>query len=248
MRVAVVGGTGLVGRHVVRSLVNSGHDAAVVSRSSGVDAFTGNGLREALAGVHAVIDVINTTSLDPDEAASFFSTVTLNLLAAESELGIGHHVLLSIVGVDRGMANPHYVAKRRQEQAVDSGGVPWTILRSTQFFEFAEQVVGWTREGDTATVPPLLIQPAAAAEVADELVRLAVGAPRNATVELGGPRREDLVDMTRRVLAVRGEPLELRPTWRFGPFDTDMAGDVLLPGADATTTRTDLGAWLKESS
>ncbi len=248
MRVAVVGGTGLVGSNVVRSLAKDGHDPVSVSRSSGADAATGDGLREALSGAHAVVDVINTDSLDPAAASSFFTTVTRNLLELESELGIGHHLLLSIVGVDRGMKNPHYVAKRRQEQVVESGGVPWTILRATQFFEFAELVVGWTRTDDSATVPPLLIQPAAATEVAAVLAQLAVSQPLNAIVELGGPRREDLVDMTRRVLAARGESLDLRPAWTFGPFDTDMAGDVLLPGPNARTTATDLSGWLTKPS
>jgi uncharacterized protein YbjT (DUF2867 family) len=245
MRVAVAGGTGLVGGHVVRSLRQTGHEAVVISKSTGADAITGEGLRDALSGVNAVVDVTNTSSLEPDEVSTFFTTVTSNLLEAESELGVGHHVLLSIVGVDRGMSNPHYRAKRRQEQAVESATVPWTILRATQFFEFAEMVVGWTRDGDAAAVPPLLIQPAAATDVAAELARLATSEPLNDTTELGGPRREDLLDMTRRILTARGESLDLQPDWQIGPFDTDMAGDVLLPGPDAKITTTDLGTWLR---
>jgi uncharacterized protein YbjT (DUF2867 family) len=245
MRVAVVGGTGLVGGHVVRSLTETGHDAVVISRSSGADAATGDGLRDALAGSDAVIDVTNTASLDLEQASAFFTTVTTNLLEAEADLGIDHHVLLSIVGVDRVRNNPHYAAKFQQEQAASSGTVPLSIVRATQFFEFPEMVLGWTRDGDTATVPPLLIQPAAAADVAAELALLATSSPLNAITELGGPRREDMVDMTRRILAARGDHVELEPSWQVGPFDTDMAGDVLLPSPDAKTTLTDLDTWLR---
>jgi hypothetical protein len=133
---------------------------------------------------------------------------------------------------------------RNLMRAGEEVGVGHHVLRATQFFEFAEMVVGWTRQGDTATVPPLLIEPAAARDIAAELADLAAGAPLNGTAEVAGPRREDFVDMTRRILTARGQHPTLEPAWGFGPFGTDTAGDVLLPDASVRTTSTDLDAWL----
>jgi uncharacterized protein YbjT (DUF2867 family) len=243
-RVAVVGGTGLVGRHVVAALGRAGHDAVVLARSTGVDAYTGAGLDEALVGVEAVIDVTTSAALDPDEARDFFATTTGRLLAAEERAGVGHHVALSIVGVDRVEGNAHYAGKRRQEEAVLAGAVPATVMRATQFHEFAGQVVGWTRRGDVAIVPPLLVQPVAASDVGEALGEIAAGAPQGRSRDLAGPEPQDLVDMARRTMAARGEQVHLVASWRDGPFRVEMAGEVLLPGPDARYAPTTFDAWL----
>lgn len=156
MRVAVVGGTGLVGGHTTEALRHAGHDAVVVARSTGTDVTTGAGLDAALAGVEAVIDVTNTFAQDADEAREFFAAATGHLLATEQRAGVGHHVVLSIVGVDRVGGNAHFAGKRRQEELTLAGPVPATIMRATQFHEFAAMVVGWTQQGDAATVPRTL--------------------------------------------------------------------------------------------
>ncbi|MGH3089387.1 MAG: SDR family oxidoreductase [Rubrobacteraceae bacterium] len=244
MRVAVVGGTGLVGRYTVESLERTGHEAVVVARSRGVDVATGAGLDGALAGVEAVIDVTNKTATDPDVAREFFGATTGQLLAAERRAGVGHHVVLSIVGVDLVEGNAHYAGKRRQEELVEAGSIPFTILRATQFHEFAEMVVGWTREGDVATVPPLLAQPLAASDVGRVLAEIATGPPQGRAPDLAGPETQDLVDMARRALAARGESVRLAPSWREGPFGVEMAGEVLLPGPDARIAPTTFDAWL----
>lgn len=243
MRVAVAGGTGLAGRHTVKALRNAGHDAVVLARSLGVDLTTGEGLADTLVGVDAVIDASNTPTSSPEQARAWFATTTGRLLAAERQAGVGHHVVLSIVGVDRVQDNAHYAGKRAQERAALAGPVPATILRATQFFDYAAMVVGWTRQGRVARVPPLLLQPVAVADVADVLVQVAVGAPQQGVVELAGPEPQDLVDMVRRLLAARGESLRLLPGWG-GRFGVELAGEVLLPGPDAQIAPTTFEAWL----
>ena len=163
MRIAVAGGTGLVGGMTVRALERAGHDPVVISRSTGANTITGDGLDEALQGVEAVVDASNTNELEADATRAFFGTSTKNLLAAEERAGVGHHVVLSIIGIDRVSGNGHYAGKLRQEEVAEAGPVPVTILRAAQFFEFAELVMGWMRDGDTITLPPLLLQPVAAA-------------------------------------------------------------------------------------
>ena len=175
-KVAVVGATGQVGRHVAADLGRDGYEAVAISRSAGVDVVTGAGLDEALAGVDAVVDVLNTT--DQENAVAFFGATTRNLLDAEQRTGVRHHVLLSIVGIDRVEGNPHYAGKREQERLVEDGPVPWTILRATQFFGFAAMVAERTVRDGVAAVPPLLMQPVDVADVADVLVRTAVGTPQ----------------------------------------------------------------------
>ncbi len=241
-RIGVAGGTGLVGRHVMEALRRAGHEAVALTRASGVDLVAGDGLADALRGVRAVIDVTNTPATDADETRAFFGTATRNLLAAEERAGVEHHVALSIVGVDRVPGNAHYAGKRLQEELVKDGPVAATIVRATQFHEFAAMVVSWTRRGDVAAVPPLLVQPAAAADVGDALARAALDDPAG-TIEVAGPEPQDLVDMARRTLAARGEPLRLVPTWR-GLFGVEMAGEVLLPGPEAVITPTTFERWL----
>lgn len=154
-----------------------------------------------------------------------------------------HHVLLSIVGIDRGQQNFHYDAKREQERLVAAGQVPWTIVRATQFHDFAATVVGWTERDGRATVPPLLVQPVAPADVADVLSETAVGEPQYRHFDLAGPHTEDLVDMARRTLAARGRSVRLEPTWR-GVLGDSMSGEKLLPGAEARIAPTSFDDWL----
>lgn len=243
MRVAVIGGTGNIGRLTVKALERSGHDPVVVARSRGVDVLTGTGLDQALTGVEAVIDVTNTSASERDSAREFFSTSTRNLVGAEARVGVGHHVVLSIVNIDKVEGNAHYVGKRAQEEVALAGPVPATVVRATQFHDFAAMVVGWTRRGDVATIAPLLVQPIAPADVADALVRAALGLPQGRARDIAGPETQDLVDMARRTLAVRGESVRLVPTWR-GPFGREMCGEVLLPSEDAWLARTTFDEWL----
>jgi uncharacterized protein YbjT (DUF2867 family) len=243
MRVAVAGGTGRIGRLAVEALGRTGHEAVVLSRSAGVDLVSGEGLAQALAGTEAVIDVTSSTAADPGETRAFFGAVTRNLLAAEQEVGARHHVVLSILGLDRITGNAHYAGKRHQEELVRASSTPASIVRATQFHDFAEMVVSWTRDGDTATLPPLLVQPIAPADVAEVLVEVATGDPRDQMIDVAGPEPQDLVDMARRTLTARGETVRLAPTWR-GVFGVEAAGEVLLPGPEARIAPTTFDEWL----
>ena len=244
MRIAVAGGTGQVGRPTIASLKLKGHEAISLSRSDGVDLMTGAGLAPALKGVDCVIDVTNTIATERADTEHFFGTVSATLLDAELQAGVGHHVVLSISGVDQIEGNGHYFGKRRQEQVVRDGPVPWTIQRAAQFFELAAMVVGWTLHDGTATIPPLLMQPVAAADVGKVLAELAVGPPLGIAPDLVGPKQEDLVDMARRTLAARGDTTRLLPSWRNVPFGVEAAGEVLLPGEGARVAETSFDAWL----
>jgi uncharacterized protein YbjT (DUF2867 family) len=242
VKIAVAGGSGLVGRHTVEAVRHFGHDPLVLARSAGVDLTTGAGLAAAVGG-DAVIDVTNTPSVNTDQLRTFFAAVTGHLLAAEHHAGVRHHVVLSIVGLDRLPNDGHYAGKREQERLALSGPVPASVVRATQFFDFAAQMVSWMRRGQSAALPPLLVQPVAVSDVADTLVEVAVGEPINGIFELAGPETQDLVDMARRTLAARGESLRLIPTWR-GRYGVEMAGEILLPGRDARLAPTTFEDWL----
>src|SRR5690606_29141022 len=211
MRVAVAGATGKLGSLTVAALERDGHETVRISRSLGVDLLTGEGLDEALTGVEAVIDVTNNPTADWAEAVSYFGARTANLLAGEERAGVGHHVLLSITAAERVEDNAHYAGKREQERLVSEGPVPWTIVPSAQFHDFAAMVAGWTERDGVATVPPLVVQPVAPADLADILAEIAVGPPRGRYVDVAGPRREDLVDMARRTLRARGHAVTVVP-------------------------------------
>ncbi|WP_433149994.1 SDR family oxidoreductase [Actinomadura nitritigenes] len=243
MRIAVAGATGNIGALTVAALQKAGHDVVRISRSLGVDLVTGDGLDAALAGVGAVVDATNATAADPAETVAFFTAATRNLLAAEERAGVGHHVLLSIAGVDRVEGNAHYAGKREQERLVAAGPVPWSIVPATQFHDFAAMLAGWTERDGVAAIPPLLVQPVAPADVADVLAEVAAGTPQGRCPDLAGPEPQDLVDMARRTHQARGRTVKLVPTWA-GPLGTDMAGDVLLPGEGARIAPTTFEEWL----
>lgn len=243
MRISVAGATGNIGALTVAALERDGHEVVRISRSLGVDLLTGAGLEEALTGVDAVVDTTNAPPGDAAATTEYFGTSTRNVLDAELRAGVGHHVLLSIVGIARIEGNSHYAGKREQERLVAEGPVPWTIVPATQFHDFAAMVAAWTEQDGVATIAPLLVQPIAPADIADVLAEVATGAPWGHHVDVAGPETQDLVDMARRTHAVRGQDVKLVPTWS-GVFGPSMAGDVLLPATDARIAPTTFDAWL----
>lgn len=242
MRIAVAGGTGVVGVHVVSALEQAGHEAVVLSRSSGVDLETGTGLDDALAGVGGVIDVSNVATQSRRRSVEFFTSATVNLLAAGARAGVRHHAVLSIVGSDR-VDLGYYAGKREQERLTEAGPLPWSILRATQFHEFAGQVLDQV-PGPVAVVPRMRTQPVAASDVGAALASLVVGPPVGRAVELAGPREEHLPDMARRLLAARGSRRKVVAVRLPARGGAAMAAGGLLPGPDARLSRLTFDEWL----
>jgi uncharacterized protein YbjT (DUF2867 family) len=243
VRVAVAGGTGVVGRHVVAVLGEHDHEAVVLSRRDGVDVVSGAGLDRALEGADVVVDVSNVASLRRAVAERFFPAVSRRLLDAGRRAGVRHHVALSIVGIDD-VDTGYYAGKRAQEQVLLGGGAPASVLRATQFHEFAEQVMHRSGLGPVRPVPRMQVQPVAAREVAEALVELALGDPVGRAPDLGGPQPHDLVDLARRVVAARGERWRVLPLPVPGAPGRAMAGGALLPGPGARLGRTTFEEWL----
>ena len=245
MRVAVAGASGNIGPLTGPALRRHGHDPVPISRSHGVDLVAGRGLDEALTGVDIVVDAISAPPADREATVAYFAAATRNLLRAEQEAGVRHHVLLSIVEVHRIAGNAHYFGKREQERLVSAGDVPWTIVPFTQFFDFAATVATWTEQDGTAYLAPLLIQPIAPGDVAEVLAEVAGGPPQGRHRDVAGPDRHDLVDMARRTQQADGREMTLVPTWE-GILGADMAGNVLLPGPDARIAPTTFDDWLAD--
>lgn len=246
MRIAVFGGTGMVGRQVVGLLQRAGHTAVAASRSTGVDLRSGTGLDATLADVDAAIDVTNESEGDAESSRAAFGRLTANLLAAEQRAGVRHHVLLSIVSAPRLPHVPHYAGKLRQEELVSQSSVPYTILRTTQFHEFAGQMAGWSVRDGVITLPPVLLQPVASTDAAAVLVELALGVPQGLAAELAGPETHDLVDMARRTLEARGDRTPIRASWRGVAFGPEAGGEVFLAGPDARIGPMTVDAWLAQ--
>lgn len=242
MRIAVAGGTGMVGKHVVARVREQGHEAVVLSRGSGQDLTTGAGLDEALAGVDVVIDCSNVMSPTARASVRFFESATRNLLAAEERAGVRHHVVLSIVGIDR-VDYGYYAGKRRQEELALAGPVPVTVLRATQFHEFAGQVMAAVK-GPVAYVPKMLTQPVAAGEVAAELVRLASGEPQGMAPEIAGPEVHQLADLARRLLQATGSRRRLVATRFPGKGGKAMASGECLPTGAGPRGKVTFDEWL----
>jgi uncharacterized protein YbjT (DUF2867 family) len=240
--IAVAGGTGVVGRRAVAALRERGAQVRVLSRDTGFDLLTGAGLDEALDGVTAVVDVSNISTTKAKRSVAFFETATSNLLRAERRAGVEHHVTLSIVGSDR-VDLGYYAGKRRQEELVRTGDVPWTILRATQFHEFAAQVAGQMR-GPVVVVPRMRTQPVAAAEVGDLLATLALDAPAGMAEELAGPEVHELPDLVRRLLRARHARRLTLPVRLPGEVGRGLAGGALLPRGDGPRGRQTWDSWL----
>lgn len=206
MKIVVIGGTGLIGSRLVNNLRANGHEAVAASPKTGVNSVTGHGLADALKGAAVVIDVTNSPSWEDTEVVQFFETSTRNLLAFEAAEGVGHHVALSVVGTERLLESGFFRAKLEQENLIKASKNPYTIVRATQFFEFVKQIVDYSTEDNIVRMPPALIQPMAADDVASAVARIATNSPVNGTVEIAGPERFRLDELARKFLAARPDP------------------------------------------
>jgi uncharacterized protein YbjT (DUF2867 family) len=245
MRVAVAGGTGLVGRYVVTALIDAGHDPVVLSRTQGVDLASGTGLDQALTGAQVLVDVSNVATLSRRRATEFFGASTRHLREAGVRAGVRHLVVLSIVGVDR-VDTGYYAGKRRQEELALAGPIEASVLRATQFHEFAAQLLARSR-GPVAVVPKMRVQPIAAREVANALVTLTLGPATGYAPELAGPEEHDLVDMVRRVVAARKLRRALLPVRVPGAAGRAMTDGALLPTGPGPRGRQTFDEWLEQS-
>ncbi|WP_279483767.1 SDR family oxidoreductase [Aureimonas sp. SK2] len=205
MKIVVMGGSGLIGRHLTTELARQGHEAIAASPSSGVNALTGEGLADVLHGADVVVDVSNSPSFEDAAVLDFFERSGRNLLAAEREAGVKHHVALSIVGTDRLEGNGYFRAKVAQERLIRDSGMPFTIVRATQFFEFVATIAEASIDGGRLVVPDADFQPIAAVDVAAALAEVALAPPRNATIEIAGPDRLPFRDFVVSRLAADGD-------------------------------------------
>jgi uncharacterized protein YbjT (DUF2867 family) len=241
MRIAVAGGTGAVGRHLVALAAQAGHDVAVLARSSGVDLSTGEGLAGAVQGADVLVDVFGPATAGR-RAVGAFEQATVRLLSAGQQAGVTHHLVLSVVGCDR-VPSGYYRGKVRQEQLVLAGPVPATVLRATQFHEFPGQLLARV-PGPVVPLPVMRVQPVAAREVAEHLLGLATGPPRGRVPDLAGPEQHLLADLARRVLRARGSRrrvLSVRPP---GAVGRELAAGGVLPQGDGPRGSTTFAQWL----
>jgi uncharacterized protein YbjT (DUF2867 family) len=246
MKIAVVGATGSVGRHIVEVLSARGHDVVPMSRRNGVDVVTGKGLAEALAGVEVVIDAASNPTPDQKEATDFFTTSAGHLQQASAKAGVKRIVVVSIIGIDKFKAG-YYAAKVAHEKAMLAGPVPVRIVRSAQFHELVARMIDWGRQGDVAYVPKMKTQLVAARTAAETIADVATKpSADNGIVEVGGPRTEELLDAARRLVARRHDGLRIEAA--SNPADPDRAlyeTDVMLPGPHARLGGPTFQAWLE---
>src|SRR5215468_6428756 len=209
MKIVVIGGTGLIGSKTVAILRQGGHDVLAASPKDGVNTITGEGLREALVGAQVVIDLANSPSFEDKAVLEFFQTSGRNLLAAETAAGVGHHVALSIVGTDRTPDNGYFRAKVAQEKLIKASGIPYTIIRSTQFLEFLKGIAASSADGNVVRLSPGLFQPIAADDVAANVAEVALASPRNGIIEIAGPERAPFNEIIARYLKAVGDPRQV---------------------------------------
>ena len=248
MKIVVVGGTGLIGSKLVRKLIERGHEAIAAAPKTGVNSITGEGLAEALKGASVVVDVTNSPSWEDAAVLNFFETSTRNLLTFEAAAGVGHHVALSVVGTERLLESGFFRAKMAQENLIKSSSVPYSIVRATQFFEFINAIADFSTEGNTVRLPPALIQPMAAEDVATAVCRVALGSPVNGTVEVGGPEKFRLDELVRRALVASKDPREViaDPQGRY--YGIQVSETALIPGSEARLGETRFETWLSQSA
>jgi uncharacterized protein YbjT (DUF2867 family) len=244
MKIVVIGGSGLIGKKLVNNLRRNGREVVAASRSSGVDALTGEGLAEALAGAQVVVDVANSPSFEDAAVLEFFETSGRNLLAAEAAAGVGHHVALSVVGTDRLLASGYFRAKMAQENLIKASPIPYTIVRATQFFEFVGAIAESGADGQTVRLPPALMQPIVSDDVAAALADVAVEQPLNGMVELAGPEPIPMDELVRRFLSANRDARKVTRDAHAGYFGTPVDDQSLTPGANPRLGPTRFEDWL----
>jgi uncharacterized protein YbjT (DUF2867 family) len=245
MKIVVIGGSGRVGTNVVRRLVAQGHHAVPASPSTGVDAITCAGLTDAVAGAEVVIDASGAPVFDDDGVLEFFTTSTRNLLAAEHDAGVGHHLALTIVGADRLPHCGYYRAKVAQEAEIEAGSIPYTILRATQFFEFLPEIAEAGARGDSVRLSTGLSQPVAVDDVGATVAELATDAPVGGRVELCGPAALGIDAWARRLFAATGDARTVLSDPHALYFGTELRGGELIPGDGARIGAIDFDTWFE---
>jgi uncharacterized protein YbjT (DUF2867 family) len=247
MKIVVIGGTGLIGSKTVAILRQGCHEVVAASPKSGVNTLTGEGLNEAMAGAPVVIDLANSPSFEDRAVLAFFETSGRHLLAAEAAAGVRHHVALSIVGTDRTPDNGYFRAKVAQEHLIEASGIPYTIIRSTQFLEFLGGIAASSAEGNVVRVSPGLFQPIAADDVAAIVAEVALAAPRHGIVEIAGPERAPFNEFVARYLRAVGDPREVvrDPEARY--FGGRVEERSLVPLGEALLGRIGFDEWLRRS-
>jgi uncharacterized protein YbjT (DUF2867 family) len=247
MKIVVIGGTGLIGSKAVPILRHGGHEVVAASPKSGVNSITGEGLKEAMAGAQVVIDLANSPSFEDRAVLEFFKTSGRNLLAAEAAAGVRHHIALSIVGTDRTPDNGYFRAKIAQEKLIENSGIPYTIIRSTQFLEFLGAIAASSADGNTVRLSPGLFQPIAADDVAAIVADVALAAPRNGIVEIAGPERAPFNEIVARYLKAVGDPREVVSDPEARYYGGRVEERSLVPLGEARLGRIGLDEWLRHS-
>ena len=247
MKIVVIGGTGLIGSKLVKKLREHGHEAVAASPGSGVNSVTGEGLEDALKGAAVVVDVTNSPSWEDAAVLKFFETSTRNLLAYEATARVGHHVALSVVGTERLLESGFFRAKLAQENLIKASSIPYSIVRATQFFEFVKQIADLSMVGNQVRLPPALIQPMAADDVASAMARIATNSPLNGTVEIGGPEQFRLDDLARKDLTTRHDLRQVvsDPHGRYAGIA--VSERALVPDDNAQRGGTCFEDWLHQS-
>lgn len=243
MKIVVIGGTGLIGSKVVAKLSEHGHEAVAAAPATGVNSITGEGLAEALAGADVVVDVSNSPSFEPAAVRDFFTTSTTNLIFAEREAGVKHHVALTIVGTNRPQEIGYFAGKAAQEKLIRDSGQDYTLVHATQFFEFLGSIADISTDGTTVRLPGALVQPMAAEDVATALARAAAGEPRG-DVEVAGPEQLGLDELVRRGLAFRGDPRTVVRDDDAHYYGAQVGERTLIPVEGAELFTTTLEEWL----
>ncbi|MEV6944525.1 SDR family oxidoreductase [Streptomyces sp. NPDC051172] len=246
MKVVVIGGTGLIGSKVVARLGEHGHEPVAAAPSTGVNTLTGEGLADVLQGASVVVDASNSPSFEDEAVMEFFRNSTTNLLKAETEAGVGHHVALSVVGTDRLQGSGYFRAKQVQEELIKASGMPCSIVRATQFFEFGKGLADGMTEGDTVRVPDAKIQPMVSDDVAAAVSRATIGAPAGGVVEVGGPETFQLEEFIRMALAAHDDPRTVVTDAQATYWGAELTEKTLLPGPDAHLAETRFADWLAQ--
>lgn len=248
MKILVIGGSGLIGSKVVPRLRALGHEAIAASPSSGVNTMTGEGLDAALAGVDTVVDLSNSPSFADKDVLDFFTTTGRNIAAAEKKAGVKHHVALSVVGSDLLPDSGYLRAKVAQETLIRESGVPYTIVRATQFFEFLNGIVQASAKGESVHLSTGNMQPIASDDVADAMTEATLAAPVNGMIEIGGPDKIRMADLVQRFLAAMKDPRQVIPDPKALYFGTVLEPDSLVPGPGAKRGTMDFDTWFAQST